>query len=332
MNKQRKEMCYQKINLTDYLLFMSVMRNKEAYTNVLNIIMGRDDIVLKDIKVEEIILNEEGSRAIRLDAWAVDTEDSQYAVEMQNDSDTDFIPKRARFYQGLIDSPILKSGKETRYKYLPKTYIIFITQADIFGGDRAGYFFENRCRELPGLTLEDEAVKIFLNTTSKNGEPALVSLLQYMKNTNIENPEIILKDERIIRLDEIVREVKQSEEWEVFSMGILEESRRLGVEFGVKQGIEQGVRQGIEQGVRQGIEQGVRQGIEQGVKQGIERGLEEGSKRKIIELIQIKKNRGLTAEETAGLLEQDIQYVEQVYNIMEEHPEYTPKDICEQHI
>lgn len=308
MNKQRKEMCYQKINLTDYLLFMSVMRNKEAYTNVLNIIMGRDDIVLKDIKVEEIILNEEGSRAIRLDAWAVDTEDSQYAVEMQNDSDTDFIPKRARFYQGLIDSPILKSGKETRYKYLPKTYIIFITQADIFGGDRAGYFFENRCRELPGLTLEDEAVKIFLNTTSKNGEPALVSLLQYMKNTNIENPEIILKDERIIRLDEIVREVKQSEEWEVFSMGILEESRRMGVEFGVKQGIEQGVRQGIE------------------------RGLEEGSKRKIIELIQIKRNRGLTAEETAGLLEQDIQYVEQVYNIMEEHPEYTPKDICEQHI
>lgn len=31
--------------------------------------------------------------------------------------------------------PLLKSGKKTRYKYLPFTIIIFITQDDIFGQD-----------------------------------------------------------------------------------------------------------------------------------------------------------------------------------------------------
>ena len=41
--------------------------------------------------------------------------------------------RRARFYQGLMDTPVLKSGRETRYKYLPPTIITFITQKDIFG-------------------------------------------------------------------------------------------------------------------------------------------------------------------------------------------------------
>lgn len=47
------------------------------------------------------------------------------------------------------------------------------------------------------------------------GSPELVSLLQYMKETRIDNPEIQVKDERIVKLDRIVNEVKQSEEWEL---------------------------------------------------------------------------------------------------------------------
>lgn len=58
--------------------------------------------------------------------------------------------------------------------------------------------------------------------TSKNGRPELVSLLQYMKNTRLDNPEITVKDDRIVRLDEIVQEVKQSEEWEAVKMNLIE--------------------------------------------------------------------------------------------------------------
>ena len=47
-----------------------------------------------------------------------------------------------------------------------------------------------------------------INMTSKNGKPELISLLQYMKDTRLENPEIVVRDERIIRLYEIVQEVK----------------------------------------------------------------------------------------------------------------------------
>ena len=43
-------------------------------------------------------------------------------------------------------------------------------------------------------------MKLFLNMTSKNGDPVLVSLLQYMKQSRIDNPEIQVKDERIVTL------------------------------------------------------------------------------------------------------------------------------------
>ena len=82
------------------------------------------------------------------------------------------------YYQGLLDSPILKSGKKTKYKELPSTIIIFITQEDIFGKDRAKYTFTEQCEEIEGLHLEDGTTKIFLNMSSKNGSKELVSLLQ----------------------------------------------------------------------------------------------------------------------------------------------------------
>ena len=224
------------LNLSDFALFLSVMKNKEAHECILSIIMDEENLELADINVEQVILNKAGRRAIRLDAWAVDTADRQFNTEMQNDTSGDDVRRRSRFYQGLIDTPILKSGKETRYQQLPSTIIIFITQEDIFGKDLAKYTFTEQCEEVRGLRLEDGTSKIFLNMMSKNGRPELVSLLQYMKQTSMDNPEIMKKDRRLTRLDEIVTEVKQSEEWEDVKMNILE----FGIEQGRVQGIEQG--------------------------------------------------------------------------------------------
>ena len=150
-------------NLCDFALFLSVMKNETAHRNVLSIIMGEKDLELKEVHVEEVILNRSGQRAIRLDARAT----------------------------------------------------------DIFGKDLANYKFTEQCEEIKDLHLEDGTIKIFLNMSSKNGEPVLVSLLQYMKHTTLENPEILVKDERIMQLNEIVTEVKQSEEWDAVRMSIL---------------------------------------------------------------------------------------------------------------
>ena len=209
-------------NLSDFALFLSVMKNKHAYECVLSIILDEPEIKMTEVKVEQVILNKYGKRAIRLDAWGKTTDDRQVNMEMENNSANDNVVKRSRYYQGLLDSPILKSGKKTKYKELPSTIIIFITQEDIFGKDRAKYTFTEQCEEIEGLHLEDGTTKIFLNMSSKNGSKELVSLLQYMRNTKLDNPEIQVKDERIVELDKIVSEVKESEEWEAVQMNILE--------------------------------------------------------------------------------------------------------------
>lgn len=232
-------------NLSDFALFLSVMKVKEAYRDVLSIILDENDLELKEVKVEQVVLNRSGKRAIRLDAWAMDWKNRQFDMEMQNDTSSDNIRKRMRFYQGMLDTPILKSGKRTRYLQLPSTIIIFITQEDIFGKDLARYTFSEQCEEVEGLALEDGTKKIFLNMTSRNGRPELVSLLQYMKNTDLDNPDISVKDERIVELDKIVGEVRQSEEWEAVKMNILE----IGIEKGRKKGIEEGIEKGIEKGI-----------------------------------------------------------------------------------
>lgn len=244
MQKKTNEMSqmYQ-INLSDFALFLSVMKVKEAYEDVLGIILDESDLKLKEVKVEQVILNKSGKRAIRLDAWAQDVRDRQFDMEMQNETGGDDVRRRSRFYQSMIDTPILKSGKDTRYKNLPSTAIIFITQDDIFGRDLALYTFTERCEEVPELLLEDGTSKIFLNMTSKNGRPELISLLQYMKCTTLDNANVMVKDERILHLDRIVNEVRQSEEWEAVEMNIFE--------MGIEQGIERGKALGLEEGKKE---------------------------------------------------------------------------------
>ena len=199
------------VNLSDFALFLSVMKHKRAYECVLSIIL-EEDIELEEVKAEQVILNKKGKRAIRLDAWAKEKRNRQFDMEMQNDSSSDSIPKRTRYYQGLMDTPILKAGKDTKYRELPSTVIIFITQEDIFQKDLAKYTFTEQCEEIQGLHLEDGTTKIFLNMSSKNGSKELVSLLQYMKKTTLENPEIMVQDQRILELDRIVAEVKENED------------------------------------------------------------------------------------------------------------------------
>ena len=235
-------------NLSDFALFLSVMKDPRAYRCVLSVFMDEPDIELQDVKVEQVVLNKSGKRAIRLDAWAKSVDNRQFNMEMQNDVRQDDLRKRSRFYQGMLDTLILKSGKETRYRMLPSTVIIFITQEDIFGRDRAKYTFTEQCEEVPDLKLDDGTTKIFFNMESKNGAPELISMLSYMKDTRLNNPDILVKDKRIVELNDIVEEVKDSEEWEAVKMNILE----IGIEKGMQQGAEKKMLELVEKKLKKG--------------------------------------------------------------------------------
>ena len=286
-------------NLSDFALFLSVMKNKTAYECTLSIILDEPELKLAEVEVEQVVLNKSGKRAIRLDAWARDTLDRRINTEMQNETETDDVRRRARFYQGLLDTPVLKSGKMTKYKHLPSTIIIFITQEDIFGRDLAEYTFSEQCEEISGLPLDDGTKKIFLNMTSKNGRPELISLLQYMKNTTIDNPEVKIKDKRIITLDKIVNEVKQSEEWEAVKMNILE--------IGIEKGREEGRKDGLQDGLKIGRAEG---------------------EAKLVSMIRRKLKKGLNATAISEALELEDAYVQKAVDLITEDSSKSDLDIA----
>ena len=96
-------------------------------------------------------------------------------------------------------------------------------------------------------------IHLFLNRNSKNGTPELVSMLQYIRKTQIDNPEILVKDSRILELDEIVAEVKSSEEWEAVQMNILE----IGIEHGMQKGLLQGANEKLTELVEKKLKKGL---------------------------------------------------------------------------
>ncbi len=273
--------------------------NKTAYESTLSIILDEPDLKLTEVEVEQVVLNKSGKRAIRLDAWARDVSDRRFNTEMQNDTEADDVRRRARFYQGLLDTPVLKAGKTTRYKHLPSTVIIFITQEDIFGRYRAIYTFTEQCEEFSDLPLDDGTKKIFLNMTSKNGRPELISLLQYMKNTTIDNPEVKIKDKRIITLDKIVNEVKQSEEWEAVKMNILE--------IGIEKGREEGRKDGLQDGLKIGRAEG---------------------EAKLVSMIRRKLKKGLNATAISEALELEDAYVQKAVDLITEDSSKSDLDIA----
>ena len=65
------------------------MKNRKTYENTLSIILDEPDIKMEEVKVEQVILNRYGQRAIRLDAWGKTVDNRQINMEMENNMHDD---------------------------------------------------------------------------------------------------------------------------------------------------------------------------------------------------------------------------------------------------
>lgn len=96
---------------------------------VLHIILGNEDLHVVSAKSQYSIKNLQG-RSVRLDVYAVDSTGRRYNIEIQR-SGSGAGARRARHNSSMLDANILQRGQEV--KDLPDTYVIFITENDIFG-------------------------------------------------------------------------------------------------------------------------------------------------------------------------------------------------------
>ena len=94
---------------------------------VLRAVMGNNRLIVTEVITQQSVPNLYG-RAVRFDALATDGE-TIYNVEIQR-SDEGAVPRRARFNSSMIDSREVSKG--TLFPDLPETYVIFITEHDVW--------------------------------------------------------------------------------------------------------------------------------------------------------------------------------------------------------
>ncbi len=151
------EQKWEKATIANNFIFYKVMRHNPDVCKELLEILLEMEIDHIEMRGEETVEIDFGSKGIRLDVYAKNNTYS-FNLEMQT-ADSKELPERARYYQGSIDVDCLKSGE--KYKSLKDSYVIFICVQDIFEKGLACYSFENMCREDSSIHLNDRTFKYF---------------------------------------------------------------------------------------------------------------------------------------------------------------------------
>ena len=238
MSNVRKERLMEKkfeqLEIRDDFMFSVIMRNPRYCKPFLECILGVKISHIEYPKSQETIDITADAKSVRLDIYVEDSENTVYNAEMQTVENRN-IPKRTRYYQGMIDLNILEKGEN--YKSLKKSFVIFICTFDLFGKGRHIYTFENRCIQDTSLSLGDDTIKIILNTkgTMDDVTPELKSLLDFIDG---EEP----RDEFTKELEAAVKTVRKNEKWRLDYMTL---------QMNYQEKYEQGIEQGREQSNRQ---------------------------------------------------------------------------------
>ena len=200
-----KKRSIEDLTIADDFMFGAVMSDPKLCKPLLEYILN---IKIKSIEypeLQKVIDKRYDSKGIRLDVYIEDDKNTVYNIEIQTTSSKN-LPKRMRYYQGLIDLHTIDKGED--YLKLKKSFVIFICTYDPFGEGRYIYTFRNRCDENADMTLNDDTAKIVVNSTGTRGEinDELKAALDYIAGRAPTMP--YSKD-----LDKAVGKVKNDEKW-----------------------------------------------------------------------------------------------------------------------
>lgn len=168
----------QNLRLIDDNFMTKVFEDKECSEFLLQVILDRDDLTIREVHSQYGLNNIQG-RSARLDILAVDEQNKAYNIEIQR-NDRGAEVRRARYNSGLMDANITEPGD--RYDQLYETYVIFITENDILKAGLPIYHIERTIQET-GMPFGDGTHIIYVNSQIKD-DTKLGRLMQDFTCTN----------------------------------------------------------------------------------------------------------------------------------------------------
>jgi len=191
---------------------------------VLRIILDKPDLKLVKLETQADMKRLLGARSICLDALGEDDNGKMYDLEIQRD-DKGADPHRARYHSSVMDVENLDASEAV--DTLPDTYVIFITENDIYDEGLPVYPIE-RMNVLIDKPFADGEHILYVNGAYR-GDDAIGKL---MHDFSCADPdEMIDKD-----MAEVTRYYKESEKGVSNMCKIFDEIRGEGREEGRKEG------------------------------------------------------------------------------------------------
>ena len=181
----------QNLRLIDDNFMTKVFEDKECSEFLLQVILDRDDLTIREVHSQYGLNNIQG-RSARLDILAVDEQNKAYNIEIQR-NDRGAEVRRARYNSGLMDANITEPSD--RYDQLYETYVIFITENDILKAGLPIYHIERTIQET-GMPFGDGAHIIYVNSQIKD-DTKLGRLMQDFTCTNPDDMNYLVLAQRV---------------------------------------------------------------------------------------------------------------------------------------
>jgi hypothetical protein len=154
--------------------------NTELAQKVLRILLQNKGLNVLSVETQADMKRLAGARSICLDVLGVDDTGKKYDIEIQR-ADKGAGAHRARYHSSVLDVESLHSGDE--FEALPETYIIFITENDIYNQGLPYY----RIERINIDTGEDEIGKLMHDFSCSNPDDMLdeelAKISRYYKET-----------------------------------------------------------------------------------------------------------------------------------------------------
>ena len=161
--------------------------NLTVVEKMLRIILGKDDIFLREAAIQNVKTNLLG-RSVIFDILAIDKQGNRYNIEMQRGNHLD-LRKRSRYHASMMDFGSLEKGDRSKdpFRKLPDTYVIFITEIDYLQKGRPVYFVKPTILDSENEIFDNGITYVFVNGAYDNTATDLGKLIHDLKTGNPDN-------------------------------------------------------------------------------------------------------------------------------------------------
>ena len=230
--------------IDDFFMRKAFENNIPAAELLLRIILQNDKIKVLEARSQYAVHNLYG-HSVQLDVLAKDANGKYFNVEVQSASEG-ASPQRARYYGGVVDTAHFP--KNTDYRKLFETYVIFITQKDVLGEGRPIYHIERKIEE-SGNSFCDGSHIIYVNGEIRNDNTALSRLMHDFFCAKA-------SDMYYWQLQKRIKYLKETEEGVQTMCKIIDDLSGIAFAKGKNEGFAQGEAKGRSEGKSEGLVQG----------------------------------------------------------------------------